>query len=271
LGPVRVDLLRQADGARRAPVAELADVPVLAFLLVLLLPVRGNGEDVVAHVDVDIILAHARHRRLDDEFVVLLAHVDRKLGEARLGIPACRGAEPHKVAHGIQHAFHLTERIITPVRYQTGHVYVLLITSTRLIRVYDTIVRKGSAPAPAADDLPAAALHRPEVGLELEPAHHVTPAQQPHKLAALHHRKLPHVAAGELVERLVGGLAGGGEDQIAHRRHDVAHQPLVPLHAWHAPDVVERDHADELALIDDGEGVVVGAHHVLIDKMGDGG
>src|SRR5690606_25816345 len=120
---------------------------VLAFLLVLLLPVRGNGEDVVAHVDVDIILAHARHRRLDDEFVVLLAHVDRKLGEARLGIPACRGAEPHKVAHGIQHAFHLTERIITPVRYQTGHVYVLLITSTRLIRVYDTTVRNRSAPA----------------------------------------------------------------------------------------------------------------------------
>src|SRR5690606_27163091 len=67
LGPVRVDLLRQADGARRAPVAELADVPVLAFLLMLLLPVRGNGEDVVADIDVDIILAHTRHRRLDDE------------------------------------------------------------------------------------------------------------------------------------------------------------------------------------------------------------
>src|SRR5215208_6939975 len=77
LDSIRVDALGQPHAPAKATQPVLAD-QVVAFLAFLLAPrLTLDGEHALLDGDVDVLGFHARQRRLDDELVALLIHVQR--------------------------------------------------------------------------------------------------------------------------------------------------------------------------------------------------
>src|SRR5579883_1527155 len=82
----RIDRIRHGERPEEAAVTALNAVEVLFLLLFLKFALAANGQRVVFHLNVEIVLLHARDLKLEDNFVLILINVHR--GDERCG---CKG------------------------------------------------------------------------------------------------------------------------------------------------------------------------------------
>src|SRR5581483_6035915 len=72
----RIDLDRERDGALEGAVANFPSVVVLPLLLALLACLTSDGEVVVGHREVKLVLFDSRHLQLDDDVAVRFGYFD---------------------------------------------------------------------------------------------------------------------------------------------------------------------------------------------------